>query len=278
MIRPSRPFGRGFPQGIPVRLLVHPDPSGGLHAAAAGRMTPDANLLNVRVRPACWRGRRGALFSCPRHSVAGRLSSGPQIARLQPAIGAPLRERPAPLSNRHPSCGAFSLQACDLDPASVKRRRADVSLQVKSRRRNFGKQKTAYPVEYPGRKNRSRAPNMALPNCNPPHRTESKIQLRTPPFPICNMALAGLCATLRAAPKKQGSVNVVDGQRDGSTEFSGLYMRLLNAALDEANSSLLPRARERNLAAHVARGISMTGLFSRSFSDQGFGHEETTLL
>jgi hypothetical protein len=76
------------------------------------------------------------------------------------------------------------LQACDLDPASVKRRRADVSLQVKSRRRNFGKQKTAYPVEYPGRKNRSRAPNIALPNCDPPHRTESKIQLRTPSNPF----------------------------------------------------------------------------------------------
>jgi hypothetical protein len=55
-------------------------------------------------------------------------------------------------------------------------------------------------------------------------------------------------------------------------------MRLLNAALDETNSSLLPQARQRNLAAHVARGISMTGLFSKSFSDQGFGHEETTLL
>jgi hypothetical protein len=73
-------------------------------------------------------------------------------------------------------------------------------------------------------------------------------------------------------------VNVANRERDGLSELSGLYMRLLNAALDETNSSLLPRERVRHLAAHVARGISMAGLFSKSFSNQGLGHEETTFL
>ena len=69
-------------------------------------------------------------------------------------------------------------------------------------------------------------------------------------------------------------MGVIDSERDAAREFSDLYMRLLNAALDESNSPLLPRMRERNLAVHVARGISMAGLFS----DQGLGHEETTFL
>jgi hypothetical protein len=71
------------------------------------------------------------------------------------------------------------------------------------------------------------------------------------------------------------NVGVIDSERDAATEFSDLYMRLLNAALDEINSSLLPRMRERNLAVHVARGISMAGF---SYRDQGLGHEEATFL
>jgi hypothetical protein len=49
-------------------------------------------------------------------------------------------------------------------------------------------------------------------------------------------------------------------ERDGSAEFSDLYVRLLSAALDQSNSSLSPQMRDRHLVAHVARGISMTGL------------------
>jgi hypothetical protein len=72
------------------------------------------------------------------------------------------------------------------------------------------------------------------------------------------------------------SVTVGDSERDRAAEFSDLYVRLLNAALDEINWSLLPRMRERNLAEHVARGIRMTGCSSDR--DQGLGHEETTFL
>ena len=64
---------------------------------------------------------------------------------------------------------------------------------------------------------------------------------------------------------------------DGSTEFSNLYLRLLSAALDEANSSS-PQARKFNLAAHVARAISMTGVVSEQRSNQGLGHGETPFL
>jgi hypothetical protein len=70
----------------------------------------------------------------------------------------------------------------------------------------------------------------------------------------------------------------IDDERDGSTEFSDLYLRLLSAALDQANSSPSPQAREHNLAAHIARAISMTGIVSESFSNQGLGHGETTFL
>jgi hypothetical protein len=69
---------------------------------------------------------------------------------------------------------------------------------------------------------------------------------------------------------------VGDSERDSAAEFSDLYVRLLNAALDEVNSSLLPRMRQRNLAEHVARGISMAGFSSDR--NQGLGHEETTFL
>jgi hypothetical protein len=71
-------------------------------------------------------------------------------------------------------------------------------------------------------------------------------------------------------------VGVIDSERDSAAEFSDLYVRLLNAALDEINSSLLPPMRQRNLAEHVARGISMAGCFSDR--DQGLGYEETTFL
>jgi hypothetical protein len=56
-----------------------------------------------------------------------------------------------------------------------------------------------------------------------------------------------------------------------------LYLRLLSAALDEANSSS-PQARKFNLAAHVARAISMTGVVSERRSNQGLGHGETPFL
>jgi hypothetical protein len=69
---------------------------------------------------------------------------------------------------------------------------------------------------------------------------------------------------------------VGDNERDRAAEFSDLYVHLLNAALDEINSSLLPQMRKRNLAEHVARGISMAGCSSDR--DQGLGHEETTFL
>ena len=72
------------------------------------------------------------------------------------------------------------------------------------------------------------------------------------------------------------SVAVGDSERGRAAEFSDLYVRLLNAALDEVNSSLLPRMRERNLAEHVARGISMAE--RSSDRDQGLGYEETTFL
>jgi hypothetical protein len=70
----------------------------------------------------------------------------------------------------------------------------------------------------------------------------------------------------------------IDDERDDSTEFSDLYLRLLTAALDEAASSPSPQARQYNLAAHIACAISMTGIVSESFSNQGLGHGETTFL
>jgi len=59
-------------------------------------------------------------------------------------------------------------------------------------------------------------------------------------------------------------MKIVNFDRDNSTEFSELYVHLLKAALDEMHPSLPPEARERNLAAHVASGISMSGLDSRT--------------
>jgi hypothetical protein len=73
-------------------------------------------------------------------------------------------------------------------------------------------------------------------------------------------------------------MNATDEERESSGEFSDLYLRLLNAALGETNSSLPPQARKYDLAAHVARGISMIGIDSESFSNQGLGHGDKMLL
>jgi hypothetical protein len=54
-------------------------------------------------------------------------------------------------------------------------------------------------------------------------------------------------------------MGVISFERDRSAEFSDLYMRMLNAALDEMNSSPSPEHREQNLAAHVVRAIAMNG-------------------
>jgi hypothetical protein len=54
------------------------------------------------------------------------------------------------------------------------------------------------------------------------------------------------------------AMNVIDYKRNSSAEFSDLYLRLLNAALDEMNSSShSPQQRQQDLAAHVVRGILM---------------------
>jgi hypothetical protein len=63
--------------------------------------------------------------------------------------------------------------------------------------------------------------------------------------------------------------NMIDHERESSAEFSDLYVQLLRAALDETNSSLTPRMREHCLAAHVARGISMSGKSAASASQWG---------
>ncbi len=73
-------------------------------------------------------------------------------------------------------------------------------------------------------------------------------------------------------------MNAIDHERGCSAAFSDLYLRLLNAALDEAGPPLSPQAREDNLAAHVARGISMAGIVGESFSNQALGHEETGIF
>jgi hypothetical protein len=99
-------------------------------------------------------------------------------------------------------------------------------------------------------------------------------------FPICNVFLLKLCANVSSSQAGHKSIimNAIDHERDGSAEFSDLYLRLLNAALDEVSRPLSPQAREYNLAAHVAREISMTGIVGESFSNQALGHEETAFL
>jgi hypothetical protein len=61
-------------------------------------------------------------------------------------------------------------------------------------------------------------------------------------------------------------MNLIDHERNISAEFSDLYLRLLSAALEDANSSLSPQRLEQNLAAHVARGILLAGTRSESIS------------
>jgi hypothetical protein len=126
-------------------------------------------------------------------------------------------------------------------------------LQVKLRRRNLRKQKNQNPV--------------------------TKLDCAQF-FPICNIFLLKLCANVRDVETRHKSIimNAIDHGRGCSAEFSDLYLRLLNAALDEASPPLSPQAREYNLAAHVARGISMTGIVGDSFSNQALGHEETGFL
>jgi hypothetical protein len=82
----------------------------------------------------------------------------------------------------------------------------------------------------------------------------------------------------------QGSErNMIDDERKCSAEFSDLYVRLLRAALDEANVSLSPRMRERRLADHVMREVSMTcmtheSLRLRGAFNRGSGNGEEPLL
>lgn len=76
---------------------------------------------------------------------------------------------------------------------------------------------------------------------------------------------------------------MINDKRNDLTEFSDLYVRLLRAALDETNRSLSPRTRERCLAAHVMRGVSMTcivdePLRSRNAFNQESGNGEEPLL
>jgi hypothetical protein len=77
---------------------------------------------------------------------------------------------------------------------------------------------------------------------------------------------------------------MIDHEPESSAEFSDLYVQLLRAALHETNSSLTPQMREHHLAAHVARGISMSGKTTASFSQSrivrshGSEHGETPLL
>jgi hypothetical protein len=73
----------------------------------------------------------------------------------------------------------------------------------------------------------------------------------------------------RAGETSERAVNVNDCGWNGSAELSDLYLRLLSAALDETNSSLSPRLREFNLAAHVARGMSMADVVPESFRHPG---------
>jgi hypothetical protein len=75
---------------------------------------------------------------------------------------------------------------------------------------------------------------------------------------------------------------MIDRERESSAEFSDLYLQLLRAVLDETNSSLTPRMRQRCLAAHVARAISMSGKTAASVLAIVRSHEsgrgETPLL
>jgi hypothetical protein len=97
-------------------------------------------------------------------------------------------------------------------------------------------------------------------------------------FPICNVLPARLCANVRAAKSSGVTMTVIDFERDRSADFSDLYARLLNAALDERNSSLSPNLREYYLTIHVARVISMSDIASEAIRNPGLEHDETKLL
>ena len=76
---------------------------------------------------------------------------------------------------------------------------------------------------------------------------------------------------------------MIDDERDDWSEFSALYVRLLRAALDEANRSVSPRTREHRLATHVMREVSLTckahdSLRSRSVFNRGSINGEGQLL
>jgi hypothetical protein len=82
-----------------------------------------------------------------------------------------------------------------------------------------------------------------------------------------------------SAPKEPGvTMTVIDFQRDRSGDFSDLCARLLNAALDERNSSLSPSLREYYLTIHVARAISVSDIASESIRNPGLEHDEPKLL
>jgi hypothetical protein len=72
-------------------------------------------------------------------------------------------------------------------------------------------------------------------------------------------------------------------ERNDLAEFSDLYVRLLRAALDETYWSLSPRMRERFLAEHVKREVSVTcmaheSLRSRNAFNRESGNGEEPLL
>jgi hypothetical protein len=74
------------------------------------------------------------------------------------------------------------------------------------------------------------------------------------------------------------TMTVIDFERDRAADFSDLYARLLNAALDERNSALSPNLREYYLTVHVARAISMSDIASESIRYPGLEHDEPKLL
>jgi hypothetical protein len=73
-------------------------------------------------------------------------------------------------------------------------------------------------------------------------------------------------------------MTVIDFERDRSAGFSKFCARLLDAALDERNSSLSPNPREYYLTIHVARVISMSDIDSESIRNPGLEHDEPKLL
>jgi len=63
-------------------------------------------------------------------------------------------------------------------------------------------------------------------------------------------------------------MNAIDDGLDHSTEFLDLYLRLLDAACEQANVSRPAQTRQQDLPApHDDGGISMTRILSGSVSD-----------